>query len=42
VDHPVGRSGADVKDVQIGESSPERLGAGRLGGQRRRVGASER
>ena len=42
VDHPVGLRGAGAEDVQVGESSPERLGAGRLGGQRRRVGAGER
>ncbi len=42
VDHPVGLGGAGAKDVQVGEGSPERLGAGRLGGQRGRVGAGER
>jgi hypothetical protein len=42
VDHPVGLSGAGAEDAQIGEGSPERLGAGRLGAQRRRVGSGER
>ena len=42
VDHPVGLGGAGAQDVQVGEGAPERLGAGRLGGQRGRVGAGER
>jgi len=42
VDHPVGLSSAGAEDVQVGETSPERLGAGRLDGQRGSVGAGER
>src|SRR6185437_12226524 len=30
------------QDVQVGEAAPQRLGAGRLGGPRRRLGAGER
>ena len=42
VDHPVGLRGAGAEGVQVGEISPERLGAGRLEGQRGGVGAGER
>jgi hypothetical protein len=42
VDHPVSLSDAGAKDAQVGDGSPERLGPGRLGGQRRRVGTGER
>jgi hypothetical protein len=34
VDHPVGLRGAGAQDVEVGEPSPQRLGAGRLGGRR--------
>jgi hypothetical protein len=41
MDHPVGLSNAGAKEVQIGETSAQRLGTGRLGGRRGRVGAGE-
>ncbi len=41
VDHAVGLGGAGAQDVQIGETSAQRLGAGLLGGPRRGVGAGE-
>ena len=42
VDHPVGLSSTGAEDVQVGETSPERLGANRLDGQRGCVGAGQR
>ncbi len=41
VDHAVGFGNAGAKDIEVGESPPQSLGAGCLGGLSRRVGAGE-